>query len=109
MKSYDVDILQIAIDDVIKKTKLIDLIKPISEKIERGVNTNNAWGFGGAVKDIYHLKPLNKLGQKLTVHKGIATYRHLESQQFINLRANGIILHEGIKSIVEYLQTEKIL
>lgn len=57
-------------------------------------NTNNGWGFGGAIKTVYELP------EGYSVHDGTAYYRHAKPEKFINLRKNGCILTEVPKEIL---------
>jgi len=66
--------------------------------VQKNVNTNNAWGFGGAIKTIY------TLANGFTIHKGTAYYRHAKPEKFINLRTSeGTIVAEGKKEMESYL------
>lgn len=78
--------------------RLIDIIKPFIVS-EETLNTNNGWGFGGAIKTVYRLNKDN-----ITLHIGYACYRHLPSENFINLRRNNVIIHEGIRNVVKYFR-----
>src|SRR5688572_19838571 len=81
------------------KTQLKALAFSLALRVETGVNTNNAWGFGGANKTIYHLS------NGYTVHIGTAYFRHLPPQSFANIRnEHGSIMEpEGVKVVGELL------
>lgn len=80
--------------------ELMRLIEKIAISISK-VNTNNAWGFGGAIKTVYHLS------NGTSVHKGKVCYRHAPSTTFINLRdSNGNILLDGKKKLERYFNLE---
>lgn len=70
-------------------------------------NTNNDWGFGGAIKDVYDIT------DTISIHTGIACFRHTGTTPFINLRMNGNIIAEDMKEIKETLiklsQWEKLV
>lgn len=51
----------------------------VTQPVVRGLNTNNAWGFGGACdKNIYRI-------DAVTVVTGTACYRHARSVKFIRI------------------------
>ena len=84
----------------VKKSLLTKIVKSKAVKIERK-NTNNAWGFGGAVKDVYYLPNTEN-----TIHIGHASYRHMPSAAFINLRdESGRIITESENEIFEYINS----
>lgn len=77
--------------------KLITSLLKSRYKSEK-MNTNNAWGFGGAIKTRYYLK------DDLFVDIGFACYRHLPSQTFINIKDDGgNILCEGKEDVSAFL------
>lgn len=86
-----------------KKT-LRDFLEKNAVSIERKVNTNNGWGFGGAIKTIYHLN------SDYSVHTGTAYYRHARPSRFTNLRDEfGSIVHEESRKNADVFERVVIL
>lgn len=78
--------------------EILNLAKPYVVKTELGLNTNNSWGFGGAVKDVYTLE------NGYTIQTGVASYRHSPSVKFTNLRnEKGTILTENKGNILNFI------
>lgn len=61
------------------KQEFTSWLTPKTMDIKTGVNTNNAWGFGGARKTVYTLP------NGISVHLGMADYRHMPSTSFITM------------------------
>lgn len=62
---------------------IIDSLKPYLIRKEEDINTNNSWGFGGAIKDVYYYEVE---GIEFSIHVGRASTRHSGSFRFFNLR-----------------------
>lgn len=75
-------------------------IKNSATKVEN-YNTNNAWGFGGAVGKEYTLE------NGFSIVHAKACYRHIKPTSFIQLRLNGVRLNDDSpasgKKIIEKL------
>ncbi len=54
-------------------------------------NTNNAWGFGGAIGKSHKV---SVKGQVVYFRKGRACFRHLPCEPFTNVRDKGGMRHE---------------
>ncbi len=83
------------------KTELKELCEALAVCVDRDVNTNNGWGFGGAHKTVYHLSNGH------SVHIGTAYFRHLKPQPFANIRnERGVIVEpEGVKNVADMLNS----
>jgi hypothetical protein len=57
------------------------LTKQLNARVEK-FNSNNGWGFGGAIGERYHLK-------NITVTIATACYRHTGTTPFIRVDHNG--------------------
>lgn len=69
------------------------------------LNSNNDWGFGGAIKDVFSIEG----GYTATI--GIACYRHLPSSKFYKLQNDKEILIDTSKKklFTELLQSLNII
>jgi hypothetical protein len=66
----------------VSKSDLNHLLINLEAKVEK-FDSCNAWGFGGAVGNRYHLK------NNIVVTIATACYRHLPSHDFIRVDHNG--------------------
>jgi len=66
---------------------LIDYLIEQKFTVIKGINTNNGWRFGGAIKDVY-----NK--GTITVTIGTAYYRHIKPEKFIKINNPNCIFDE---------------
>jgi hypothetical protein len=80
------------------RTQLKALAAAKAERIEH-VNTNNAWGFGGAIKDIYHLPG------GVEIHIGTVYFRHAPEERFVRMyKKHGVYGEGSQKAIENFLQ-----
>lgn len=68
-------------------SKLTEYLKQTGFTVTKGINTNNDWGFGGAIKDIYEK-------DNISVTIGTAYYRHFKPEKFIRINNPGCIFDE---------------
>jgi hypothetical protein len=81
-----------------KKMGLVKNLKSMNLKNEK-VNSNNAWGFGGAVKTIYYLNGFE-------IHIGKCYYRHLSAKKLNVLYDNeNKIVTNNLKKINEFVNS----
>ena len=66
---------------------LTDYLKQNDFQVTKGINTNNDWGFGGAIKDVY-------IKSDISVTIGRACYRHTPSTKFIRINKPNCIFDE---------------
>lgn len=84
--------------------EIISKLEPYLISVQKKVNTNNSWGFGGAIKDVYQYK----VGDiEFSIHTGKAYTRHGGTYPFFNLRFKHIIRSEET-SVIKRLITDLI-
>lgn len=78
-------------------------LRNVASQVEH-LNTNNGWGFGGAVEDVFTVK-----GYKVTLGK--ACYRHLPSENFYKVETNDEVLIKTYrrKDFVEILTNLQLI
>lgn len=68
-------------------SKLTEYLKLKEFTVTKDINTNNDWGFGGAIKDIY-------IKGDIQVTIGTAYYRHARPEKFIRINNPNCIFDE---------------
>jgi hypothetical protein len=82
-------------DSVSNKKSLDKYLLDNGFKVERNINTNNSWGFGGAVKDVY-------TKGKIIVNIGVATQRHTGQFPFITISKDNNRIFDETQSANNY-------
>lgn len=80
--------------------EIIESLEPYLVNLKTNVNTNNAWGFGGALKDIYEY---NYEGTPFSIHVGIASTRHAGTSRIFNLWYKDDIVSRSIKYVSKFV------
>ena len=70
---------------------LIEILLTNGFTVEKDINTNNSWGFGGAIKDVY-------TKDTIRVVIGIAYYRHAPATPFIRVFKDGESLFDELNN-----------